>query len=318
VRVALTGGAGFVGGAVARVLRQRGDDVVALVRDRAGAAELERIGAEIVEDDLSDVRRLTHALEGADALIHAAGSYRVGIPANERDAMWDANVGTTTRALEAAKAAGTQRIVYVSTVNAFGNTNRTVVDESHRRNPADGFLSVYDETKYRAHLVAEDRAAAGAPIVIVLPSQVYGPGDHSLFGEQVSAAYRGKLPYRSLDDAGVGLVHVDDLAAGIVAALDRGATGRSYVLSGPTTTLGEAIDLAARIGGRTPPRLRIPTGMLRALAPLGRFVGQPNVAELISAGSGVTYWATAARAERELGWHARPIEDGFRDTFAAA
>jgi dihydroflavonol-4-reductase len=318
VRVALTGGAGFVGGAVARVLRERGDDVVALVRDRAGAAELERIGAEIVEDDLSDVRRLTHALDGADALIHAAGSYRVGIPANERDAMWDANVGTTTRALEAAKAAGTQRIVYVSTVNAFGNTNRTVVDESHWRNPADGFLSVYDETKYRAHLVAEDRAAAGAPIVIVLPSQVYGPGDHSLFGEQVSAAYRGKLPYRSLDDAGVGLVHVDDLAEGIVAALDRGATGRSYVLSGPTTTLGEAIDLAARIGGRTPPRLRIPTGMLRALAPLGRFVGQPNVAELISAGSGVTYWATAARAERELGWHARPIEDGFRDTFAAA
>lgn len=316
MRVALTGGAGFVGGAVARVLRGRGDEVVALVRDRAGATDLERIGAEIVEDDLSDVQRLTQALDGADALIHAAGSYRVGIPANERDAMWDANVGTTTRALEAAKAAGTQRIVYVSTVNAFGNTSRDVVDESHRRDPADGFLSAYDETKYRAHAVAEERAAAGAPIVIVMPSQVYGPGDHSLFGEQVSAAYRGKLRYRSLDDAGIGLVHIDDLAAGIVAALDRGTTGRSYVLSGPTTTLGEAIDLAARIGGRAPPSLRIPTGVLRALAPFGRFVGQPNVAELISAGSGVTYWATAARAEHELGWHARPIEDGFRDTFA--
>jgi dihydroflavonol-4-reductase len=151
-----------------------------------------------------------------------------------------------------------------------------------------------------------------------MPSQVYGPGDHSEFGDQLERANAGKLPYRVLDGVGVGLVHIDDLAAGIVAALDRGEVGRSYVLSGPTTTLAEAIDVAATIGGRKPPGLRLPTALLRAMAPAAALVGQPNIRELISTSSGVTYWATAARAEAELGFKARPIEDGFRDTFAGA
>jgi dihydroflavonol-4-reductase len=318
VKVVLTGGAGFVGGAVARNLRERGDDVVALVRDPARATRLTEIGAQVVANDLTDATTIVASLAGADALIHAAGSYRLGITKQERPQMWDANVGTTTRVLDAAAAAGTNRIVYVSTVNIFGNTHQRVVDEGYRRNLVAGFVSYYDETKFRAHEVAEERLAGGAPIVIVLPSQVYGPGDHSAFGEQLAAAYAGKLPYRAVDDVGVGLVHVDDLAAGIVAALDRGEIGRSYILSGPTTTLGDAIELAAKVGSRKPPRIHVPTGLLRLFAPLAPLIGQPNMREVISASSGVTYWATAARAEQELGFSARPLEDGLRDTFAAA
>jgi dihydroflavonol-4-reductase len=318
VRVVLTGGAGFVGGAVARALAARGDEVQALVRDRERPGELADIGAVVVEDDLSDVRRLVGALGTADAVIHAAGSYRVGITPDQRDAMWDANVGTTTRVLDAAVEARVPRIAYVSTVNAFGNTRGKVVDETYRRDLADGFVSWYDETKYRAHEVAEARIARGAPIVVVMPSQVYGPGDHSAFGQQLTAAHAGRLAYRALDDVGVGLVHVDDLAAGIVAALDTGRIGRLYVLSGPRTTLHDAVTLAARIGGRRPPRLRIPTGLLRVMAPLGGVIGQPNLRELISASSGVTYWATADRAKTELGWQAREIETGLRDTFPSA
>jgi len=316
--IVITGGAGFVGGAVARELLGRGDDVVAVVRDPAKAAALNEIGAELVADDLSDVGRLAEVLEGADSVIHAAGSYRVGIPKSERGAMWDANVGTTTRVLDAAEAAGTKRIVYVSTLNVYGNTHGVEVDETYHRNLGEGFLSWYDETKYGAHEVAEQRLAAGAPIVIVLPCQVYGPGDNSQGGEQLALANAGKLPYRILDDVGFGLVHVDDLAAGIVAALDRGQVGRTYNLSGPRTTLGDALALAATVGGQKPPGLRLPTGLLKAVAPIGSLVGQPNIRELISASSGVTYWATAARAEEELGFRPRSIEDGFRDTFAGA
>ena len=317
MRVLITGAAGFIGGAVARTLRERGDDVVALVRDPERAGALAPLGVELVADDLSDVDRTAEVLRGADSAIHAAGSYRVGIRRSERGAMWDANVGTTTRLLDAAEAAGTPRVVYVSTVNIFGNTRGRVVDETYRRDVAEGFLSWYDETKYGAHLVAERRIAGGAPVTIVLPSQVYGPGDHSAFGEQLDRAHAGKLAYRILDDVGVGLVHVDDLAAGIVTALDRGVAGRSYVLSGPTTTLAEAIELAATTGGHRPPRVRIPTGLLRAVAPLGPLIGQPNLAEVISASSGVTYWASAARAEAELGFSARPIGAGLADTFGA-
>lgn len=317
-RIALTGGAGFIGGAVARVLAARGDEVIGLVRDRARPGGLAELGATVVSDDLSDVRRLTGAFMTADAVIHSAGSYRIGIPASERDAMWDANVGTTTRVLDAAITAGVPRIVYVSTANAFGNTHRKVVDESYRRDLADGFVSWYDETKYRAHEVAEARIAAGAPVIVVMPSQVYGPNDHTAFGEQLTAAHDGKLPYLALGDVGVGLVHVDDLAAGIVAALDRGEIGREYVLSGPRTTLADAVRIAAGLGGRKPPRLRVPSTLLKTIAPLGSLIGQPNLREVVSAGAGVTYWASADRALTELGWQARDIETGLRDTFASA
>jgi nucleoside-diphosphate-sugar epimerase len=317
-RVVVTGGAGLVGRAVIRVLRDRGDTVVALVRDPKRAEHLANLGAELVEDDLSDVGRLVDLLAGADAVIHAAGSYRIGIPKSERGAMWDANVGTTTRVLDAAEKAGTPRIVYVSTINVFGNTRGRVVDETYRRDLGEGFLSWYDETKYGAHEVAEQRIAGGAPIVIVLPSQVYGPGDRSGFGEQLRQAHDGKLAYRAVDDVGVGLVHADDLAAGIVAAFDRGAVGQSYVLSGPRTTLREAIEIAARLGGRKPPAVHLPNGLLRAMAPLGGLIGQPNIREILSASAGVTYWASPAKAEAELGFTARPFEDGLADVFGRA
>jgi dihydroflavonol-4-reductase len=315
----VTGAAGFVGSAVCRVLHDRGDHVVALVRDPSRAGRIRDLaaeGLELVASDLADVPALTEALRDADGLIHAAGSYRVGIRHEERGAMWDANVGTTTRILDAADAAGVSRLVYLSTCGAFGNTAGEVVDEAYRRDLAAGFLSWYDETKYGAHEVAEQRIRSGAPIVIVLPSQVYGPGDPSLVGEQLRLASQGRLRYRILDDVGLGFVHVDDLAAGIVAALDRGGVGESYVLSGPAIRVADAIDQAAAAGGRKPPSVRIPTGLLRVLGPAGRLVGQPNLREMITAASGVTHWASSAKAERELGWRARGLEAGFRDTFA--
>jgi nucleoside-diphosphate-sugar epimerase len=314
----VSGGAGFVGRALVRALVERGDDVVAAVRDPRRATFLTDLGATLVQDDLSDVRRLTEALRDVDAAIHAAGSYRIGISRAERGAMWDANIGTTTRVLDAAEAAGTERIVYVSTANVFGNTHGQVVDEGYRRDLSEGFVSWYDQTKYGAHEVAVQRIAGGAPIVIVQPGQVYGPGDHSEVGERLDLAYRGRLRYVALADLGLALVHIDDLAAGIVAALDRGVVGQSYILAGPTIRMGEAEALAARLGGHELPRLRLPTELLRVAQPFGRLIGQPNLAEVISASAGVTYWASSAKAEAELGFKARSIEDGFRDTFMSA
>jgi dihydroflavonol-4-reductase len=292
--------------------------VVALVRDPGRATFLSELGAELVESDLSDVAELTDALRAADGLIHAAGSYRIGIPKSERGAMWDANVGTTTRLLDAAEAAGTPRIVYVSTGNIYGNTHGVTVEETYKRNLDDGFLSWYDETKYGAHEVAEQRIAGGAPIVIVLPSQVYGPGDRTGFGEQVQLAHAGKLPYRALSDVRIGMVHADDLAQGIVAALDRGRIGERYNLSGPEASLGEAEAIAARLGGHRLPLLSLPDGLLRVMAPLGPLIGRPNLRELVTASSGVTYLCSPAKAEAELGFRTRDLETGLRDTFGAA
>jgi len=318
MRVVVTGGAGLVGRAVVRALLERGDTVVALVRDPRRSGFLANLGAGLVESDLSDVTLLTDTIGGVDVVIHAAGSYRIGIPKSARGAMWDANVGTTTRVLDAAEAASTERIVYVSTVNVFGNTHGRTVDETYRRDLGEGFLSWYDETKYGAHEVAEQRIARGIPIVIVQPSQVYGAGDRTGFGQQLQRAHAGKLPYRAVDDVRIGLVHADDLAAGIVGALERGRPGQAYVLSGPATSLGEAISIASRLGGHRSPRLRIPNRALRVMVPLGRLMGQPNLAEIVSASAGVTYLASSAKARSELGFTTRDLEAGFRDVFGGA
>jgi len=204
VRVVVTGAAGFIGGAVTRVLRARGDDVVAVVRDPARAQALDELGVELVQGDLSSVEQFARVLTDADALVHMAGSYRTGILPAERPAMEDANVGTTTRVLDAAIAARTPRIVYTSSVTVFGNTRGVIVDEAYQRDVSEGFLTWYDETKYRAHVVAEERIGQGAPIVIAMPSGVYGPGDHSESGGQVVLAHAGRLAYLALSDCGIG------------------------------------------------------------------------------------------------------------------
>jgi dihydroflavonol-4-reductase len=310
----VSGGSGFVGRAVVRLLVERGDDVTAPVRDPRRAESVAALGATVVEDDLSDVRALTETLRSFDAGIHAAGEYKIGIQRDERGPMWDANVGLTTRVLDATQDSGLKRLVYVSTVNVFGNTHGRVVDETYRRDLREGFVSWYDETKYGAHEVAEQRIKAGAPVVIVQPSQVYGPGDHTGFGEQLRLAFEGKLPYRALPGLGLGLAHADDVAAGIVAALDRGVLGESYVLSGPRVTYDEAVEIAARLGGKRVP-FAMPERAIRAMRPLGRLIGQANFREILSASLHVTYWATAEKAERELGFRARSLEDGLRATF---
>lgn len=323
MKVFLTGGTGFIGERVARRLWERGDDVAALVRDPERAAALRAMGADLVAGDLGDAGTLEAGMAGCDALVHGAAVYRVGIPPSERPAMFEANVHGTQRVLDAAAAAGVPRIVYVSTVNAFGNTRGKVVDETYVRPEGAPFVSYYDETKYLAHQEVMARIARGAPIVVAQPGAVYGPGDHSQVGSIVEQVRTGRLRVRTFPRLGMNLVHVEDAAAGIVLVLDRGRVGESYVLGGQVTTMGDVIDTVARLSGRPAPRLTLPSWAVRASIPLSPIVTRmmelpPNLRELISAADGVTYWATDAKARRELGYAPRDLEIGMRDTLAVA
>ena len=321
MRAFITGATGFIGGRVARRLRERGDEVVALVRAPEKAGELRELGCELVEGDLSISReQLSEAMRGCDAVFHIAAVYKVGIPKSERGAMRDANVGGTERVLDAASDAGVKRIVYVSTVGVFGNTNGEVVDESYRH-PGKDFLSVYEETKYRAHLAALDRIANGAPIVIVQPGGVYGPGDHSELGNMIDQASTGKLRMKMFPKTGFNLVHVDDVAGGIVLAHDAGNVGESYVLGGEISTMGDLIRKVAGLSGRKAPTRTLPPSLMKMAIPIGPVVGKmigfpPNLGELIRSSDGVTYCASDEKARRELGYAPRDLETGLRETLA--
>ena len=316
MKVFVTGGTGFIGGAVVRQLRARGDEVVCLVRNPAKGKAAAELGCEVAPGDLSDERAIRAGMEGCDAVIHAAAIYEVGIPVSERDAMREANVGGTERVLGAALELKIPKVVYVSTVGVFGNTDGKIVDESYEH-PAASFTSCYEQTKWEAHQVARRLIGEGLPCVIVQPGGVYGPGDTSSIAVMLNEFLRGRMLAIPFPDLGICLTHVEDIAAGILLGLDRGRPGEAYVISGPATTVRGAIEVVAGLTGKKAPRRALPTGLMKALTPVGPLVGKvmgqpPNLRELISSADGVTFWASYEKAHEQLGYEPRGLEEGMR------
>ena len=319
MRVFVTGGTGFIGGHVARMLRERGDEVRALVRSPDKGAALTELGCELVPGTLSNKDAIRAGMEGCDAAIHGAAVYEVGIPSSEHRAMYEANVIGTENVLRAALEAKLDRVVYISTVGAFGNTKGQVVDESYQH-PSAGYTSYYEETKVEAHRLATRLIAEEAlPCVIVQPGGVYGPEDHSAVGRQMNQFLAGRMPLIAFPDLGFNMVHVDDVAAGVLLALDKGKVGEAYVLGGQITTMRELIQTLARTAGKKAPTRTLPTGVMKAMTPIGPIVGKvmnqgPNLRELISSADNVTFWAKHDKAIAELGYSPRGLEQGLRDT----
>lgn len=317
MRAFVTGGGGFIGRQLVRRLIEAGTDVRAIGRSEASVANLRAARCEVVVGDLLDGPFLADALAGCDVAYHLAGDYRVGIRRSKRPAMEAANVTATERLLDAGVAAGVQRIVHVSTVNVFGDTGYRVVDETYERPRPYRYISFYDETKHRAHLAAHARMAAGAPVIIAMPGGVYGPGDHSGLGGVLAQAAAGRLAAITFGDLGMTMAHVDDIAEGIALVGERGRMGEDYVLGGELSTLAELVRRAAAVAGRRAPRLTTPTWVLRAAAPLVRHIG-PDLGEVVSATAGVSYWASDAKARRELGYAPRDLESGLSGMFGRA
>jgi dihydroflavonol-4-reductase len=323
VRAFVTGGTGFIGRHLVRKLRDRGDEVVALVRTPSKAGGLRDLGVTIVEGDLSDEDAIKQGVAGADGVFHVGATYKVGIPSSEHEAMYDVNVRGTERVIDEAVAAGAQRIIHVSTGNVYGNTRGQVVDETYVRPQPPDFLSYYDETKYKAHQVALDRIAKGAPVIIVQPGGVYGPDDPSELGNMIDQARTGKLKLRLFPDAGFMFVYVEDVADGILLAYDKGRIGEAYNLAGEKGTMGDLVDKTSELSGRKPPRVTMPVAMMKMAVPVGPVVGKlmgfpPNLGELIKTSDGVTFWMTDQKARDELGFRARDLDTGMRQTLGVS
>ncbi len=322
MKVFLTGGTGFIGGEVARQLRGGDDDVACLVRNPEKAAGLSALGCELVRGDLSDAAAIRAGMAGCDAVVHAAAMYEVGIPAKQRPAMFEANVRGTERILRTALEEKIPRVVHVSTVGIFGNTHHQVVDESYEH-PGREFTSYYEETKLEAHRIAQRMIESDdLPCMIVQPGGVYGPGDTSQVADLLEQFFAGRMPLIPFPELGICLSHVEDIANGILLALDKGKLGETYVISGPVTTMREAIETVAGLTGRKAPKHAVPVPLIKAMTPIGPLVGKlmgqpPNLRELISSADGVTFWASHEKASRELGYAPRGLEQGLRETLEA-
>ena len=211
------------------------------------------------------------------------------------------------------------KIVHTSTVAVYGDTKGQLVDENYFQGGP--FLSEYDRTKWLAHYkVAQPMIERGAPIIIVAPGGIYGPGDHMITIDFMERFYAGQLPAVPAPGFTWTYAHVEDIAEGLILAAEKGEIGETYILAGPAVPLGEMVDFWGQITGRKPPLVRVPASVLLAFkplvsaletsAPLPDFVSGEAI-DVLNA----TYMARADKARVVLGWHPRSLQEGMSETF---
>ncbi len=316
MRVLVTGATGFVGSAVARALVDSGAQVRVLVRSGSDRSNLQDLPVEIVVGDLTDRASLDRSLTGCTGLFHVAADYRLGarVPAE----LYRNNVEGTRNLLDAARAAGIERMVYTSSVATIGLPPDGSAGEEATPVALTDMIGHYKRSKYLAEEFVLSAARAGFPVVIVNPSTPIGPGDvkPTPTGRIVLDAACGRTP--AYVDTGLNIVHVDDVAAGHLLAFERGRSGERYILGGENMTLREVLTQIAELVGRKPPRIRLPHAALLPLAFLAEaFATVSGRATRITVESvrmsRKRMFFSSAKAVRDLGYRWRPARAAFAD-----
>jgi dihydroflavonol-4-reductase len=263
MKVFVTGGNGFIGSLVVRELIARGHDVVCLVRPRSRTERIDGLAVTRAVGDVTDPESVRAAMAGCDCTVHLAAP-----------SSWDGDDAAVVRRVieggtyEVLAAAGEQpghRVVFVSSTAAVNGSNAPrVFDEQSEFTLRDPALR-YAHAKHRAERQAREAFRRGVPVVIVNPAEVYGPGDTGLVtaGNLIDfATSRPVLVCRG----GTSIVHVADVAAGIVAALERGRPGERYILGGENVTIRQLAELCLELLGRRAHIVMVPNRVARAIA----------------------------------------------------
>lgn len=299
--IAVTGATGFIGSHLVRALVERGDVVRVLVRPRPGRG---RLVPDVVYGDLRDAAAVTRLLPGAETVFHLAACARAWTrDPREFEAV---NVEGTRNLLNAARAAGVQRVIHVST------------------ELVDGDETLYQRTKRAAEGSVQDYVSGGGDAVIVRPTRVYGPGPLNPANSvtRVIAAYRKGMFRVRLADRGAraNYVHVDDVVDGMLKAAQCGSRGAAYLLGGENLTLPELLELVAHASGKRHAVIALPAGMAGAFAWACEMGGRLGIAPLITRD-----WVRLLtqdrpqsweRAQAELGYHPLPARQRIAETVA--
>jgi dihydroflavonol-4-reductase len=316
MKALVTGATGFVGAAVARALLREQWQVRVLVRRGSDRRNLRSLDVEVSEGDLTDMDSLQRAAQGCDGLFHVAADYRLG--ARDPAQLYRANVEGTRNVLSAAHRSGVQRIVYTSSVATIGIPADGTPGDEQSANSLDNMIGHYKRSKYLAEEVVREAAQGGISVVIVSPSTPVGPGDvkPTPTGLLVLDAAAGRMP--AYVDTGLNIVHVDDVAVGHLLAYERGRPGERYILGGQDMSLREILEAIARLEGRSPPRIRLPYGMVLPIAYLAegfaRLSGRSGRITLEGVRmSRKKMFFSSAKAVRELGYRWRPPVQAFED-----
>jgi dihydroflavonol-4-reductase len=310
VTTLVTGAAGFVGSAVVRALVATGDSVRALVRPGSDLRNLDGLTIDLAMGDLRDTASLERALSGCSTLYHVAADYRLWVP--DPPTIYAINVEGTRALMQAALELGIERVVYTSSVATLGlRADRTAADEETPVS-IDDMIGHYKRSKFLAEEVVRELVRErGLPAVIVNPSAPVGPRDlkPTPTGRTVLDAAAGRMP--AYVDTGLNIVHVDDVATGHLLACRHGRAGERYILGSENMSLREILAVIAEIVGRPAPRWRLPHALLMPVAYAAEAWSRASGREPLLTVDGLRLsrkhmYFTSARAERELGYRARP------------
>jgi dihydroflavonol-4-reductase len=319
-RVVVTGATGFVGSAVVRALQARGADVVAMVEPGADDRNLRDLDAHRLTVDIRDAEGVRAAVTGARFVFHLAAVYRFW--ARDRQVFREVNVGGTIHILDAVRAEGIERLVYTSTVGVLGlnGTDRGMPANEGSYADLGHLFGDYKRTKYVAEHEVLRAAAQGLDVSLVLPTFPLGPGDlaPTPTGKLVLDFLNGRVP--AFVDTAMNVVHVDDVALGHVAALERGMPGRSYILGGENLSMRDLLAELAGCTGLPMPRLRIPRtlavsiGLASQIVQAGLLRRQPAVPLEAARTSTRPMIFDDQRARAELGHASRPARAAIEDS----
>jgi dihydroflavonol-4-reductase len=316
--ILVSGASGFLGSAIAAALRIRGHDIRVLARPSSPRTNLNPADT-LCEGDLRDRASLATALKGARYLFHAAADYRLW--ARDPEEIHRNNLEGTRLIMEEALSAGLERIVYTSSVATLKPIEGGSATEDRPLAKGEG-IGAYKRSKVAAERLVEAMIQRdGLPAVIVNPSTPIGPRDvrPTPTGRIIVEAASGRMP--AFVETGLNLAHVDDVAAGHLAALDRGGIGERYILGGDNVFLADMLADIARLVGRQPPTVKLPRTLLYPIA---------YGAELLARLRGVEPFITMdglrmarhhmffddSKARRELGYVSRPYREGIADAIA--
>jgi dihydroflavonol-4-reductase len=313
-RILVTGGSGFIGSHLVKLLVERGDDVAVLARRGSKLEPLEGEEVRVLRGDASDREAVRRAMSGIERVFHAAGTTNLAMP---RERIFELNVATTRTVLEEALRAGVERAVYTSSVAAIGPAAPgSVADE---RNEASGTATssiAYVDSKREAEFQALRLVDRGLPLVIVNPTYVLGAGDP---GRSSTAMVRRFLLRQipAYVDGTLNVVGVDDVARGHLLAEQYGEVGERYILGNRNFTLDRLFADLGRLSGVEPPAVKLPLAVALSLSAAGRRIGGTTLPSADEIRASSLNWAFSnKKAKRELGWSTSPHEDALEQTIA--
>lgn len=321
MKVFITGATGFIGSHLAQQLADAGYELYCLVRSTSDRRALQVLGAHLVEGTVNDLTALQEGIQGCQVLIHLANVYSFWEA--DMSILYTVNVEGTLTVMQAAAAAGVQRVIYVSTVAVYGVPEEKPFNE--KTPPAPRLTTTYARTKRQAEEIVRQMADEhGVELVVFQPGAVIGAGDTRATGQYLADLLEGRLPLMAFSQTQMNFIHVLDVCDAVQRSLEtEDVVGQTYLLGGTQMTMWQYLEMISEIGGVRMPYVKlpviVPTILGWILTPLAYLFRRPPVWGLSNDQVHMLrdgFCFDGSKAGRELGIRCRPVREAVADSVA--